>query len=246
MTFTASAFWLTLRTLGADVRDGFVEVMRHSLALLGLAMVAVTLTFGLRPDLQERATSWAIEGLRERLPEGLPWPSLPDPAELSTARHLRTLPPEQAALAYSLRSRYKVAAEPMAALITEAWELEEKLGVPATLTLAVAAVESRFNPFALGTDRARGLMQIDPAEFDKELEQLGGPLSVYDPLANMQLGVRRLATLLAQHSEAALALQAYGEASGHPDGDLFAQRVLVERQRMDQVVQAKRARHPAG
>lgn len=246
MTLTASALWLTLRTLGADVRDGFVEVTRHSLALLGLAMVAVTLTFGLRPDLQERATTRAIEVLRERLPEGLPWPSLPDPAEMSTARHLRTLPPEQAALAYALRSRYKVAAEPMAALITEAWALEEKLSVPATLTLAVAAVESRFNPFALGTDRARGLMQIDPAEFEQELERLGGPLSVYDPLANMELGVRLLARLMPQHPDTALALQAYGLASGHPDADLFAQRVLAERQRMDQVVQAKRTRPSGG
>lgn len=246
MTSTASLFWLTLRTLGADVRDGFVEVTRHSLALLGLAMVVVTLTFGLRPDLQERATAWAIETLRERLPEGLPWPELPDAAELSTARHLRTLPPEQAALAYSLRSRYKVAAEPMAALITQAWELEEALGVPATLTLAVAGVESRFNPFALGTGSARGLMQIDPAEFGPELEQLGGPLSVYDPLANMQLGVRRLATLLSSHADPAEALLAYGQASDHPDPEQFAQRVLAERQRMDQVVQARQARKTAG
>jgi len=242
MRLSDSSLLLTLRTLGGDVRDGFVEVTRHTLALMGLAMVAVTLTFGLRPDLQERATAWAIETLRERLPEGLPWPSTPDPAELSTARHLRTLPPEQAALAYALRSRYKVGAEPMAALISEAWSLQASQGVPATLILAVAAVESRFNPYALGTGPARGLMQIDPAAFADDLEKLGGPLSIYDPLANMQLGSRQLAALLAELPDPEQALQAYGERSGHPDTALFAQRVLAERLRMDQVVEARRPR----
>ncbi len=231
----------TLRTVAGDVREGLVETTRHSLALLGLALVAVALTFGLRPDLQQSASVWALEVLRERLPEGVPLPTPPDAAELSTARHLRTLEPQQAALAYSLRSRHKVAAEPLAALITEAWALQERLQLPATLLLAVAAVESRFNPFALGSGSARGLMQIDPAEFATELERLGGPLSVYDPLANLQLGARRLARLIDEQGDPLLALQLYGVASGHADGALFAQRVMAERQRMDQVLaQAQR------
>lgn len=233
-------------TVAGDVRDGLVETTRHSLALLGLALVAVALTFGLRPDLQQSASVWALEVLRERLPEGVPLPSPPDPAELSTARHLRTLEPEQAALAYSLRARHKVAAEPLAALITEAWALEERLELPATLLLAVAAVESRFNPFALGSGSARGLMQIDPTQFAAELDRLGGPLSVYDPLANFQLGALQLARLVTEHGDPELALQYYGMSSGHADGSLFAQRVLAERLRLDQVLaQAQRLR-PGG
>lgn len=233
-------------TVAGDVRDGLVETTRHSLALLGLALVAVALTFGLRPDLQQSASVWALEVLRERLPEGVPLPSPPDPAELSTARHLRTLEPEQAALAYSLRARHKVAAEPLAALITEAWALEERLELPATLLLAVAAVESRFNPFALGSSSARGLMQIDPTQFAAELDRLGGPLSVYDPLANFQLGALQLARLVTEHGDPELALQYYGMSSGHADGSLFAQRVLAERLRMDQVLAKAQRLRPGG
>lgn len=233
-------------TVAGDVRDGLVETTRHSLALLGLALVAVALTFGLRPDLQQSASVWALEVLRERLPEGVPLPSPPDPAELSTARHLRTLEPEQAALAYSLRARHKVAAEPLAALITEAWALEERLELPATLLLAVAAVESRFNPFALGSGSARGLMQIDPTQFAAELDRLGGPLSVYDPLANFQLGALQLARLVTEHGDPELALQYYGMSSGHADGSLFAQRVLAERLRMDQVLAKAQRLRPGG
>lgn len=233
----------TLGTLAGDVREGLVEITRHSMALLGLALVALALTLGLRPDLQHSGTVWALEVLRERLPEAVPLPSPPDPAELSTARHLRTLPPEQAALAYALRARHKVAAEPLAALITEAWNLQDSLQLPATLLLSVAAVESRFNPFALGSGEARGLMQIDPAAFVTELERLGGPLSIYDPVANLQLGARHLAQLIASHADITAVLETYGLASGHPDGAQFAQRVLAERQRMEQVLaQAQRAR----
>ena len=43
--------WSALLTLSGDVREGFVEITRHSLALVGLAVVAVTLTFAARPGL---------------------------------------------------------------------------------------------------------------------------------------------------------------------------------------------------
>ena len=236
-TVSAHALLRSVRILAGDVLEGFVETTRHSLALLGLALVALALTLGLRPDLQQSATAWALESLRERLPAHLNWAlEPPDAAELSTARHLRTLEPGQAALAYWLRTRHKVAAEPLAALITEAWQLQQSLQLPATLLLAVAAVESRFNPFALGSSDARGLMQINPAEFTAELERLGGPLSVYDPVANLQLGARRLAGLVDALADTPAALQVYGETSGHADGAVFAQRVLAEQARMLQVL----------
>ena len=57
---TANLKWsrvrLILATLAGDVREGFVEITRHSLALLGLALVAVALTFAVRPGLQQSAS----------------------------------------------------------------------------------------------------------------------------------------------------------------------------------------------
>ncbi|MFN5177289.1 transglycosylase SLT domain-containing protein, partial [Limnohabitans sp.] len=230
----------TLHTLGGDVREGFVEITRHSLALLGLGLVALALTFGLRPDLQQSASTWLIESLRDKLPEVVPLPSTPDPAELSTARHLRTLEPEQAALAYALRSRFKVAAEPLAALITEAMALEQSLAVPATVLLSVAAVSSRFNPFAMGSGPYRGLMQLDPGEHVQALERRGGPLSVYDPRTSMQLAAHKLSWLMAEHGSLESALILYGEAAGQASGSAFAQKVQTERQRMESALQQRR------
>jgi hypothetical protein len=229
-----------LQTMGGDVREGFVEITRHSLALLGLGLVALTLTFGLRPDLQQSASVWLIESFRDKLPESVPLPATPDPAELSTARHLRTLEPQHAALAYALRNRYKVAAEPIAALITEAMAIEERLGVPATVLLSVAAVSSRFNPFAMGSGPSRGLMQIDPVEHAQALEKRGGTLSVYDPRTNMQLAADKLAWLTAEHGSLESALMLYGDAAGHTSGSAFAQKVLAERQRMEMLLQQRR------
>ena len=50
-----SEFWRSFTTLSGDVREGFVEITRHGLALLGMAVVAVALTFFARPALQVHA-----------------------------------------------------------------------------------------------------------------------------------------------------------------------------------------------
>ena len=77
---TASIKWsrirLLLATLIFDVREGFVEITRHSLAVIGLAVVATALTFAARPGLQQSASEtlmgWLeLRQVAQRLPRQL-------------------------------------------------------------------------------------------------------------------------------------------------------------------------------
>ena len=65
--------------------------------------------------------------------------------------------------------------------------------VPAPLALAVVDVESGFVPRTLGTSGAIGLMQLLPATAKREFGVDAGAL--WEPAANVRLGLRRLARL---------------------------------------------------
>jgi soluble lytic murein transglycosylase-like protein len=51
-------------------------------------------------------------------------------------------------VAYWLSRKYRVAPEPVSALVAEAYEIGARTRLDPTLILAVMAIESGFNPFA--------------------------------------------------------------------------------------------------
>ena len=53
-----------------------------------------------------------------------------------------------------------MAPEPLAALVTEAYEIGKRTKLDPTLILAIIAIESSFNPFAQKPVGAQGLMQV--------------------------------------------------------------------------------------
>lgn len=57
---------LCLQTWATDVREGFVEVTRHGLALFGLVVVIVGLGFLARPSLQTTASEMLLGWLEIR------------------------------------------------------------------------------------------------------------------------------------------------------------------------------------
>lgn len=71
--------------------------------------------------------------------------------------------------------------------------------VPASLALAVARVESNFDPRAHSSAGARGVMQIMPRTAWGEFRVRSGDL--WDPRLNAQLGVRYLEKLYYQYGE---------------------------------------------
>jgi hypothetical protein len=75
-------------------------------------------------------------------------------------------------------------------LIEEAFQVD----IPPSLALAVARVESRFDPHRLGADGGRGLMQITPSIAWRQHGVQANEL--WEPSINIWIGAERLARLL--------------------------------------------------
>lgn len=214
--------WQSPRSLFLDIREGFIEITRHSLALLGMALLAVVLTFAARPSLQTSASEWLMGWLTSRQDEVL-------------AQAVQDLMPEQAKVTHWLSRKYKVAPLALEPLVAEAWQLSQLSQMPPTLILAVMAVESGFNPFARGTQGAMGLMQIEPVAHAETLRQFGGQLAAFDPLTNLRIGARLLQANLKEAGSIEEGLRLYGRASGQANEQVYVDRVMGEHQQMARV-----------
>lgn len=217
---------LVLQTGAQDIREGFVVMLRHSLALLGLSVLVLLLAFMARPELRTTVSEKTMAWLQSQLPDGTF--AADDFLGRSLASDLHGLDRDQVAVARWLSRRYKIAAEPLAALITEADALGTNTQLPPNLILAIMAVESSFNPYTMGTKGAMGLMQIVPDQLKSSLNQFGGKLATYDPLTNMRLGTRQLQALVQDTGSLEAGIQRYGEQSGQPDIKAYLQRVVTE------------------
>ncbi len=219
---------LCLKTFFIDVREGFVEITRHGLALFGLAVVLVTLTFSARPDLQASASGALLGWLEIRQSENQEPTPQRNAANRATAKDPQTLTETQLLVTRWLSRKYRVSPEPLGAMVAEAWVLGERSQLPPSLILAIMAVQSRFNPFASAIAGQVGLMQIELQAHTETLSQFGGTLSAFDPLTNVRVGVRHLQGLIQQADSLEEALALYGLSSGFSDEGQFVDRVLAE------------------
>jgi len=137
-----------LRTFASDVAQGFFEITHNGFALVGLAVVFSAITLSARPDLRQAGEARLMGWLQARQAAALGMMPELDAIDRATAANPKDLPKQQAAVAYWLSKKYRVAPEPLSALVAEAYELGEKVKLDPTLILAVMAVESGFNPFA--------------------------------------------------------------------------------------------------
>ena len=100
--------------------------------------------------------------------------------------------------------------------------------LPVDLVLAVMHVESRFHAFAVSPVGALGLMQILPATGRELASQQGipwsGPQTLFDPEANVRLGVAYLKWLKGRYGRIDVALAAYNWGPGRIDRKLRAGR----------------------
>jgi len=86
-------------------------------------------------------------------------------------------------------------------------------GVPVELVLGVILVESGGKAFAVSRAGARGLMQLRPATAEAIAAEIGlpwsGPALLFDPVANVHLGIAYLERLIERYGDLATALAAY-------------------------------------
>ena len=237
----------SLVIFASDVGRGLLEVSHNTLALVGLAAVAVLVFAAGRADVRHQVEVVTLEWLQVRHEERelasgnlLSAVAEPDAVARATAANLQELPREQATLATWISRRYKVAPEPVGALVKEAWAIGQRAGLDPTLILAIMAVESSFNPFAQSSVGAQGLMQVMTRVHDDKYTAFGGNHAAFDPISNLRVGVQVLKECIARAGSVQEGLRYYvGAALLEGDGG-YATRVMAEQGHMRNVANGKR------
>lgn len=220
------------RTFAADVAEGFFEITHNGFALIGLVVAFVALTLFVRGDLRQSGEAQLMGLLQARLVEQVGLPIQRDAVERATATNPQELPKAQAAVAFWLSKKYRVAPEPIGALVAEAFETGARTKLDPTLILAIMAVESGFNPFAQSAVGAQGLMQVMTRVHTDKYQHFGGQLAAFDPVTNLRVGVKVLQECIARAGSLEAGLRYYvGAANLDSDGG-YAAKVLAEHERL--------------
>lgn len=239
----------SLRSLSVFARDvgrGMLDVSHNTLALLGFAVVAA-LVFALgRADIRHQVEVVALDWLQTRHEErevasGNLLSSVAEPGAVTraTAADPGALDSRQAAVASWISRRYKVAPEPISALVQEAWSVGRRAQLDPTLILAIMAVESSFNPFAQSAVGAQGLMQVMRRVHDQKYEAFGGAHAAFDPITNLRVGTQILKDSITRAGSLHDGLRYYvGAALLDSDGG-YASRVLAEQSHLRAVADGK-------
>ena len=224
-----------VQTFVADVTEGFLEITHNSFALIGLAVAFVVLTLTARPDLRQAGEAHLMDWLQSRQVALLEMPVELGAIERATASNPKDLPKEQAAVAYWLSKKYRVAPEPLSALVAEAYETGARTKIDPTLILAIMAIESSFNPFAQSSVGAQGLMQVMTRVHTDKYENFGGHFAAFDPVTNLRVGVKVLQECIARAGSVEGGLRYYVGAANLPDDGGYTAKVLAEHFRLRQV-----------
>lgn len=228
--------WVTsVRTITADITEGFLEITHNSFALIGLTVAFAAIALFAHPDLRTQGEAQLRTWLQDRHVAVVGFTPEPEAIERATASNPKELPKEQAAVAFWISKKYRVAAEPIAALVAEAYEQGAKYKIDPTLILAVMAVESSFNPFAQSSVGAQGLMQVMTRVHTAKYDNFGGNHAAFDPISNLRVGASILKEYIQITGSVEGALKYYvGAANLQTDGG-YAAKVLAEHRRMRHV-----------
>jgi hypothetical protein len=192
--------------------------------------ITLVLAFTLRPSghFEEQALAW----LQERQAQAQ------DALGLSSLSATSSLSEPQAHVVSWLSRKYRVAPEPLSAIVIEAFELGEQKGLDPALILAVAANESRFNPLAQSPVGAQGLMQVLTRVHTDKFDLHGGAQQAFDPLVNMRVGSKILQESIRRAGSVEGGLRQYVGAV-KTDGRDYITKVVAEQLRLHSVMAGK-------
>ena len=136
-----------------------------------------------------------------------------------------------AALERYISRRYLVAPDAARMVVQAAYSVADEHKVDPLLLLSVAAIESRFNPFAQSVVGAQGLMQVMTRVHLDKFEPFGGAQAAFNPVANLWVGAQILADCIARAGSLEGGLRLYVGVG--PGGETqYHERVLAERSRL--------------
>ena len=138
-------------------------------------------------------------------------------------------------MAFWLSKKYRVAPEPLSALVAEAYEIGTRAKIDPTLILAIMAIESSFNPFAESAVGAQGLMQVMTRVHTDKYQNFGGHFAAFDPVSNLRVGVKVLQECIARAGSLEGGLRFYVGAGNMADDGGYAAKVMAEHFRLRQV-----------
>lgn len=229
-----------LRQALTALTKGFFQLTHNSFALIGLAVLFAAMALVARPELRQIGEIKLFSWLQERQQEVSGMVSDLVAIDRATAADPKELPKQQAAVAFWLSKKYRVAPEPISALVSEAYSIGARVKLDPTLILAVMAVESGFNPFAQSSVGAQGLMQVMTKIHSDKYQSFGGKFAAFDPLANLHVGVKVLQDCIRVAGSIEGGLRYYvGAANMETDGG-YASKVMAEHARLQQVVQGRK------
>lgn len=228
----------SVRAIASDITEGFLEITHNSFALIGLIVAFASVALFAHPDLRAQGEAQLRTWLQDRHVAVVGFTPAPEAIERTTAANPKELPKDQSAVAYWISKKYRVAAEPIAAIVAEAYEQGAQQKIDPTLILAVMAVESSFNPFAQSSVGAQGLMQVMTRVHTEKYESFGGTHAAFDPVSNLRVGASILKEYIQITGSVEGALKYYvGAANMQNDGG-YASKVLAEHRRLRQVAGA--------
>ncbi|MFO1192453.1 MAG: lytic transglycosylase domain-containing protein [Rhodoferax sp.] len=224
-----------MQTFATDVANGLFEVTHNGFAMLGVVVAFVALLLTARPEIRELGETQLMNWLQARHISLGMTEAPPEIADRATAADPKELPKQQANLAFWLSRKYRVAPEPLSALVAEAYDIGSRTKLDPTLILAIVAIESGFNPFAQSAMGAQGLMQVMTKVHGDKYDHFGGQFAAFDPVANLRVGVKVLQECIARAGSLEGGLRYYvGAANLDGDGG-YAGKVLAEHARLQSV-----------
>jgi soluble lytic murein transglycosylase-like protein len=145
--------------------------------------------------------------------------------------------PEINALSHDIARHFHVAESAAASITRAAYTAAQARGLDPTLVLAVAAVESKFQPHAVNSvTGATGLMQVMPKWHQDKITDVGGDSSLFLIAPNINVGAAILAEYLdAGNGNLENALSHYSGSSG---ADRYVKLVRLEMAHLTRVLQS--------
>jgi hypothetical protein len=213
----------------------FVATIHNGFALVGLAVMFATITLVARPELRQMGEARLMNWLQTRQFADNSIGIEPVAVERATAANPRDLPLQQASVAHWLSKKYRVAPEPVSALVKEAYEIGQRTQIDPLLLLAVMAIESGFNPFAQSPVGAQGLMQVMTRVHSDKYEAFGGQLAAFDPVTNLRVGAHVLQDCIRRAGSIQGGLRFYVGAANLPNDGGYGRKVQAEQARLNLV-----------
>lgn len=230
---------LSLRRVTTAITKGLFEVTHNSFALIGLLVLFTAVTLVARPELRQVGELKLFDWLQARQFEVTGLVTDLVASERVAATNPKELPKPQADVALWLSKKYRVAPEPLSALVAEAYEIGQKVHIDPPLILAVMAIESGFNPFAQSPMGAQGLMQVVTKVHSQKYERFGGTFAAFDPLTNLRVGVKVLQDCIKIAGSLEGGLRMYVGATSMETEGGYAGKVMAEYNRLQSVASGR-------